>query len=291
MKILYRGPLSSCNYGCAYCPFAKREESRDELAVDRAALDRFVAWVQAQRQPISIFFTPWGEALIRPWYQDALVALSRLSHVVRAAIQTNLSGRTEWVGSADPTKIGIWATYHPEWADRARFVEKLLALYAAGASVSAGVVGFPDYHDEIVALRRELPAETYVWINAVKKIAYTDDQLAAFTAIDPLFPLNLRPHPSRGHACRAGHDAFSVDGDGTVRRCHFIKDPIGNLYDGTFAPAAAPQPCTNDSCGCHIGYVHLEYLELDKVFGSGILERSPDLPLVHIQAVAPQIRQ
>ena len=26
-NILYRGPLSSCNYGCEYCPFAKHAES------------------------------------------------------------------------------------------------------------------------------------------------------------------------------------------------------------------------------------------------------------------------
>ena len=31
-NILYRGPLSSCNYACDYCPFAKRAESRVELA-------------------------------------------------------------------------------------------------------------------------------------------------------------------------------------------------------------------------------------------------------------------
>ncbi|MEO0844412.1 MAG: radical SAM protein, partial [Cyanobacteria bacterium J06643_5] len=33
--------------------------------------------------------------------------------------------------------------------------------------------------------------------------------------------------------------------------------------------------CSNDTCHCHIGYVHLDYLELDKVFGDGILERIP----------------
>ena len=27
LSILYRGPLSSCNYACGYCPFAKRRAS------------------------------------------------------------------------------------------------------------------------------------------------------------------------------------------------------------------------------------------------------------------------
>jgi DNA-binding CsgD family transcriptional regulator len=30
LDILYRGPLASCNYGCEYCPFAKRKDTREE---------------------------------------------------------------------------------------------------------------------------------------------------------------------------------------------------------------------------------------------------------------------
>ena len=44
LSILWRGPLASCNYGCAYCPFAKKVDSRAELARDRRALERFVDW-------------------------------------------------------------------------------------------------------------------------------------------------------------------------------------------------------------------------------------------------------
>jgi len=66
-----------------------------------------------------------------------------------------------------------------------------------------------------------------------------------------------------------------VDGDGVVRRCHFIKQPIGNIYDPDFAQCLQERPCTNDTCGCHIGYVHLDRLELGKTFGDGILERIP----------------
>ena len=45
LSILYRGPLSSCNYGCDYCPFAKHHETAAELARDRRALERFIDWV------------------------------------------------------------------------------------------------------------------------------------------------------------------------------------------------------------------------------------------------------
>jgi hypothetical protein len=66
-----------------------------------------------------------------------------------------------------------------------------------------------------------------------------------------------------------------VDGDGTVRRCHFIKEPIGNIYDTDFEICLRERPCANDTCGCHIGYVHLDRLKLYDTFGDGVLERVP----------------
>ena len=91
LSILYRGPLSSCNYGCEYCPFAKHSETAAEHKQDERALDRFVAWVSSRASDnISILFTPWGEALIRKRYQQALVRLTNMPHVRKAVIQTNL---------------------------------------------------------------------------------------------------------------------------------------------------------------------------------------------------------
>ena len=103
--------------------------------------------------------------------------------------------------------------------------------------------------------------------------------LDRFSAIDPLFAFNTERHPSRGRACRAGESAISVDGDGTVRRCHFISEPLGNLYRDDLDALLRPRTCTNETCDCHIGYVHLAHLGLDRVFGDGILERIPAQPI------------
>jgi len=70
-------------------------------------------------------------------------------------------------------------------------------------------------------------------------------------SIDPLF--NAIPHQSKG------------------RRCHFVKELIGNIYSGDMT--LKPRLCPNQICDCHIGYVHLNDLGLDEVFGEGILER------------------
>lgn len=278
LAVLYRGPLSSCNYACGYCPFAKRTESHAELAADRQALERFTAWVAARtHDALSVLFTPWGEALVRPWYQQALAALTALPHVEKAAIQTNLSCKLGWVEACDKGKLALWSTYHPGETTRAKFLAKCRELIGRGVRFSVGIVGLKEHVAEIAALRDELPAGVYLWVNAYKREPdyYPPDVVEELTRIDPLFPVNNRRHPSRGQPCRTGHTVISVAGDGTARRCHFVPEPIGNIYDADFESKLMPRQCPNETCGCHIGYVHLEPLGLYRRFAGGVLERVP----------------
>lgn len=278
LSILYRGPLSSCNYACWYCPFAKHAETADELAHDRQALERFLGWIEQHPQyQISVLFTPWGEALIRAWYQEALVRLTHLAHVRKAAIQTNLSCSLKWVEQCNRRKLALWATYHPGEVPRSRFLAKCLQLDERGIRFSVGVVGLKENQAEIAALRAELPAHIYLWVNAYKRQPeyYSQDEINFLTQIDPYFPINNHYHPSAGKSCRAGFSVISVDGAGTIRRCHFIREPLGNLYDSDLDKILYRRPCTNAACGCHIGYVHMDELGLYDVFGDGVLERIP----------------
>jgi MoaA/NifB/PqqE/SkfB family radical SAM enzyme len=278
LSILYRGPLSSCNYACDYCPFAKRAETHEQLAHDRECLTRFVAWCATRTaDALGVLFTPWGEALVRKWYQDALAAITRMPNVTKAAIQTNISCKLDWVEECDKSKLALWCTFHPSETTRDRFLAKCREMLARGVRFSVGVVGLKEHLAEIGALRADLPPDVYLWVNAYKRELnyYTPEMLADLTRIDPLFPLNNTYHASRGEPCRAGESVISVDGDGTVRRCHFIKEPIGNIYDAGFDACLRERLCTNETCGCHIGYVHLDRLKLYDAFGSGVLERVP----------------
>lgn len=274
MRILYRGSLDSCNYACTYCPFAKKEATREAHERDRCEVRRFVEHVRTDERITGIFFTPWGEALTHRWYQRAIAELSELDHVEKVAIQTNLSVRPGWLDDARAERVGIWATFHPTQIERDAFVRRARDYHARGVSISVGIVGLPEQLEHARALRSELPREIYVWVNAAKKThgVYDAGLKQAFEAIDPLFAINAQYHPSLGRACDAGHTVISVDGEGHARRCHFVEQRIGNLYDGTLE--LNPRPCPNHTCGCHIGYVHMPHLELQQRFGRGLLERA-----------------
>ncbi len=277
LSILYRGSLSSCNYGCEYCPFAKHHETREEHAHDAAQLLRFVEWVKSAKRSVSVLFTPWGEALIRQRYQNALIELSNCSFVERVAIQTNLSCQLDWVKQCDKSRLALWATFHPTETTLPRFLSKCTLLVEENVRFSVGVVGLKEHFNAIRALRNQLPRQVYMWINAYKRSAdyYSSEEVAALSALDPLFSLNNQYHPSRGKACRAGSSVISVDGEGTVRRCHFIPAKISNIYEDSLEAALKDSPCSNSVCGCHIGYVHMDELGLYDIFQDGILERIP----------------
>ncbi|MDB6153256.1 MAG: radical protein [Chthoniobacteraceae bacterium] len=276
-SILYRGPLSSCNYSCDYCPFAKLQNTREELLEDGRKLSRFVDWVEKRTENIGVLFTPWGEALFHRTYQTAIIRLSHQPHVRRVVIQTNLSCSLDWLNQCDKSRVALWTTYHPTQTALGKFVAQCESLDRIGVRHSVGVVGLKDHAKEIEVLRAELNPATYLWINAYKRLPdyYSETDLARFRAIDPHFDLNVRRHASHGKACRAGSTAFTVDGDGAVRRCHFIKEPIGNIYTPEFETALRVRPCSNSTCGCHIGYVHMEEPDLYSIFGENVLERIP----------------
>lgn len=287
--ILYRGPLSSCNYACGYCPFAKTRNTRAELEHDAECLQRFVAWVASREERIGILFTPWGEAMIHRHYREAMKDLGHLPNVWRVAAQTNLSFPIDTLHGCNRSTTALWTTYHPTETTIPRFTAQCSALRAAGIRHSVGVVGKKEAFADIHALRDALPPETYLWVNAWKREAgyYSKTDLAELRRIDPHFDFNALPHASLGRSCRSGQTAFTVDGAGDARRCHFIPQIIGNIYSPDFDQTLRTRPCSITECRCHIGYVHLDHLQLDQVFGDGLLERIPlQFGLSDLQAAA-----
>ena len=273
-RILYRGSLSSCNYACSYCPFAKTANTRAELRQDRHELERFVAWARSRQERLGILLTPWGEALGHRYYRQALLELSHA--VSRVAIQTNLHAPLGDFAEAGPG-LALWATFHPTQTSLARFLARCRELDRLGVRYSVGVVGLREHFEAIEELRRSLRPGVYLWVNAYKRDPnyYHEGEVERLLAVDPHLRWNLRRYESQGLPCRTGHTAFTVDGQGDVRRCHFVSEVLGNLYAGDFEQQLRPRLCPAATCGCYIGYVHRPDLRLDELYGDGLLERIP----------------
>ncbi|MBW7477050.1 STM4011 family radical SAM protein [Paenibacillus oenotherae] len=276
--LYYRGSLSSCNYDCPYCPFSKNMDSSETLAKDRSQLAAFVDWVRGQGElghTLSIFFNPYGEGLTHRWYRDAMKELSHMEHIEKVAIQTNLSSKLDWTDGLRPGKAAFWATYHPGQTEEGRFVAQCGELYRRGIPFSVGSVGVKSAFQAIAMLRRALPDDVYLWVNAFKDKPdyYSAADVGYLRAIDPLFDHNLSDYNSMGRDCRTGHDVFYVQGPGIVKRCYKDRQVIGHLYRDGLEGLAKRRPCRMECCDCYIGYIHMPELELHRVYGDQLLER------------------
>jgi len=100
-----------------------------ELLADEAALKKFVDWCRGARlEQLSVFFTPWGEALTRRWYWNAIEELTHFPFVKKVAIQTNLSCGLSWLKATKLEKLGFWCTYHPSQAKSSTFLSQIAHL-------------------------------------------------------------------------------------------------------------------------------------------------------------------
>lgn len=276
LAVQYRGPLTSCNYACTYCPFAKRAETPAQLQRDQDSIVRLVAWFGGQaRHTWRILFTPWGEALVRAWYRRAIVELSRLPQVQSVAVQTNLSCDLRWLGECNPERVAFWATWHPSEAPLAKFRRQVQRVCDRGIRCSVGIVAVPDQLESVSELRSQLPDEIYLWINAQqpRRRPYSTAEVELLTRIDPQFPLTLKKIRSRDRFCQAGEASFTIDGSGDMRRCHFVAAPIGNIFQAEWEAALLPRPCPNQFCQCYLGKAQLEADRLAPFFGEQTLER------------------
>lgn len=277
--LIYRGPLDTCNYNCIYCPFTKNKPHEETLKLDLQSLERFVNWIENKKENIfSILFTPWGEALTYPWYKDAIHHLSKLSNIKKVVIQTNLSAQLEWLVDVVKSKVALWCTYHPLNVEQGDFLSKTEELYSIGIRHSIGIVGLKEFIGDAEKIRERLNKETYFWVNAYKRESnyYSKTDLTRLLKIDPYFYINYQSHESIGHSCQCGKSVFSINGNGDITRCHFVKDKLGNIYTSNIEDTVKCDLCPNNKCQCYIGYIHLDHLSLNKIYGNRKLERIPN---------------
>ena len=262
----YRGSLKSCNYTCGYCPFSKKQETLRQLRQDKEALLRFTRQFQKRGLGGAVLIAPYGEALIHDYYWEALGALSGNPRVEAAGAQSNFSFPVDQMldiyhrHGGDLKKLRLWGPFHPEMSSVEQFTATCRRLSDRGVLYCAGAVGVPDHLDVLWQARRELPEDVYFWINKMDGPGrrYTQEEIYAFTQIDPYFDLELMHHRADGRLC--GDNRF-VEADGAMRRCNLSRAVVGNFYDpdcGESAtdgqPPAEDRACGRKRCGCYLAY-------------------------------------
>lgn len=271
-KITYRGYLKSCNYTCFYCPFSKRLMSKNELEKDEEALYKFVKKLENIdfANPIDLFFTPYGEALIHNYYQKTICELSKKAFINKIGIQTNLSlDIKRWLNlDADFSKIYIWATFHNSMTDIDEFVEKVSILNNYH-NISVGVVGNPDDAIVIKELRYKLPVEVYLWVNKMDGLGrkYTDEEYKFFSEIDPMF---INEFSGKNEECNAHITDIFVRENGEILNCNITRKKLGNIYNDDFISSSV----CNSKCDCYLAYSHRK--NFSEFFGENYLFRVPE---------------
>lgn len=266
--VLYRGSLKGCNYDCSYCPFSKHRIGQKELQRDRQAWLRFVESVvktEVSDDYQGFMVTPYGEALIYPWYWEGMAALSREEKTEVVGAQTNLSfALKESLDYFEKSggkleKLRLWATFHPEMISPENFARKCIQVWKFGITVCAGAVGKPENLALVQKLRSLLPQEIYLWINKMDGLGrdYTEAEKASFLEIDPYFWQELIPVLADGRQCR---ERLFVESDGRQRSCNIGRVIEGNWYDKKTVPkkeadgGAGFWHCTRKFCSCYLAY-------------------------------------
>ncbi len=257
----YRGSLKSCNYACSYCPFAKRPCRERELREDKAAFFRFVEQMGARGYGGAVLVTPYGEALIHPYYWEGLAVLSRSPAIDAIGAQTNLSFPVLSMLSVYQTyggelkKLRLWGTFHPEMVTVEQFVQQCQLLSERNVQYCVGAVGVPEHLPAIRRLRNLLPENVYLWINKMDglKRRYTPAEIEAFLEIDVYFGQELIRRKADVSKCA---ENYFVEANGALRRCNVCRLASGNLYEDSFTGAVGSEPpaCTQTWCRCYLSY-------------------------------------
>lgn len=292
--MLYRGSLKSCNYCCSYCPFSKHGMQEKELAKDRQQWVSFVQYyiTYAKRLDLhALMLTPYGEALLHPWYWEGMARLSALMWVEAVGAQTNLgfpvgdSLRLFVENGGALKKLRLWATFHPEMTTVEEFVHSCGRFLSEGVLMSVGAVGVPENLALLRCLRERLPKGVYLWINKMDGLGrgYTAEERRAFLDIDPYFYRELLPHPADASQCQG---RFFAEADGRLRMCN-ISPVLEIGWKELFCNGAKAgegqrfQPCTRKRCSCYLAYGGMENAENQILFGPEPLFRIPGSGAAH----------
>jgi MoaA/NifB/PqqE/SkfB family radical SAM enzyme len=130
-----------CNYACSYCV-----EYVPMRSIDLAKAPTAERWLEAWQRMHGLYGTgsmrvAGGEPVVYPGF---LEFLNQLTKMFVMEVSTNLSVPWQRIAEVvDPLNLKLHTSFHPEYADQARFLEKLVNLRDRGFDLSVTCVTHP----------------------------------------------------------------------------------------------------------------------------------------------------
>ena len=246
----------------------------------RRAGERFVAWVarapgdRRARRPRHAVGRGADPALV-PGRRSPSCRTCRRSRASRS--RRTCRARSTGSRARTPSGSRCGARTTPSGRRTTTFVAQCArARPTPACATSVGVVGLREHLAAARALRAALPGRRLpVDQRGQGARATPPTRSRAWTRDRSAVRLNTRA--GRASAARAAPASARSPSTATARCAAATSSPSRSATSttATGAAALAPRACTQLDCDCHIGYVHLDYLELDKVFATGLLERIP----------------
>ena len=158
-----------CNYSCSYCWPGSNTKERDFRSLDNLKHTVNEIKRQARDRGFNSFHFAFtgGEPSAHPHYLELLRHYSSdkdSCNYLSVHTTSNLSQGKVWLNSyAEITKefnrSNLTASYHSEFADEKKFIEKAVYLQSLGVRVTVNVVMVPSRFDDLLALAKRFSSE------------------------------------------------------------------------------------------------------------------------------------
>jgi MoaA/NifB/PqqE/SkfB family radical SAM enzyme len=264
---------NKCNYRCSYCQNDFKEPAGFKVLSPQ---EWFNVWeaIYDKYGTVAVQVTG-GEPAAYPRIFETLNKISKMHHI---EMQTNLSWEPqELIENVQPQRISrIGASFHREFVNFEKFLEKMLKLKSAGYKVEITFVAYPPFLEEgknylkmstqvgvpfsVLSFQGEYRGRRYPEsydkgeIKLLKDLnlsvgdyakAMADWDIEHKVVVD-----KIEESQDISRICRMGQMYAWVLPNGNALRCCKSPVSLGNIIDGTFALLEDARPCRLKDCIC-----------------------------------------
>jgi molybdenum cofactor biosynthesis enzyme MoaA len=246
-----------CNYRCPYCFFEGHWDEYSRRSMEKSTTEWLLCWRRLHdRYGRAAVNLTGGEPFIFPEFVQLICGLSRLHWPIN--ISTNASVLLdEFIASADPEKISVSVSFHPDYHQIAPFMARLKRLRDAGFAGCNNFVAYPPHLAELpglVARFKEIGESLKVipFIGNHEGMTYPEGYTAEQKKVLGMTEDWVHNKRRKGRPCLAGHRSALLLPDGNVARCGQIGDRhiIGSIFSRDFELLPQAMPCDVDLCPC-----------------------------------------